>query len=778
MMFYLCTGINGLSSDASDENSNSLIVDGSDSKNNDDLDDGVVPPLIERSNNNDSIENDISIAGDGSENHGSGDENVRTIDAIATDTVGQRNDHDEKQIEGRRIIELNHFMDQLSLISEHDPECHFSDLIIGKEIRNGLSSQLLFRCRNCDKHFQSTTNSTDPMCINSTTVLATNMIGIGYYQLEQFASVIDVPVMCADKYKKLNDKIGEYWQETAEESMREAAEEERKAAIDRGDVDPEDGIPYITVVVDEAWGKRSYNKNYTSLSGVAAIVGAHTGKVLWIGVRNKYCVTCVRAENKDLTPPPHVCTKNFTGASSEMEWQSILEGFQRSVELHNLRYLKVIADGDSSTYNKLLEHKPYGDRYIQKYECRNHLRRNFRKQLESAAEGCPRGLRTHVIRSFERIRKDINSAIEYRTKENTTEEQKVALLKFDINNVVHHVFGDHSNCPSYIKKYCKEDDKNYIPDLTNSGTYEKICQATRRLMYCSSDLILGYTNNNAEHYNSIVAKFVGGKRVNFSLSNSYKHKANAAAVQYNKKSAIKALYRTKFNTDPPYLATKIQLKRLRKCERDKERRQLRKANKVRPKKFCRRKQTPGTGYGVRADLKPVDFENEKKIFLEKLEKYQEKRLSIEKDTTHDKYKCSLWEEVSRKVLMASNFGLICKARVFAGHVKTITQDSFGINRAMKHALESVSVALVQLGKEQAIQSVPCGLLVDKDHSCLAASSSGIVLDSDTIIHIECPISIFNKDSGDQSVLGKMLFAFFFNKLPLRFIKSTSCCVIC
>lgn len=138
--------------------------------------------------------------------------------------------------------------------------------------------------------------------------------------------------------------------------------------IDRGDVDEEDGIPFIKVVVDGSWSKRSYNKNYSALSGVSSIVGAHTGKVLWIGVKNKYCVICVRNANKNTEPPSLFCTRNYTGSSSDMEWTSILEGFEKSVKLYNLRYLKVVADGDSSTYAKLIEHRPYGTRRIIKIE--------------------------------------------------------------------------------------------------------------------------------------------------------------------------------------------------------------------------------------------------------------------------------------------------------------------------------------------------------------------------------------------------------------------------
>lgn len=336
-------------------------------------------------------------------------------------------EEDENELEGRRIVDLFAVIEQLRRISLHNNgNCSFHELRIRKEIRIGFHSKIVFNCNECKSSFRVYTNddekTTNTVDINSCAVLGANMIGIGYSQLEQFASVIDVPAMCNDKFKNLNDKIGEFWEETAEQCMRDAAEEEARAAIDRGDVDPIDGIPCITVVTDEAWSKRSYNRDFTALSGVGAIVGAYTGKVLWIGVRNKYCVKCVRAMNKGVTAAPHLCTKNFTGPSSEMEWETILDGFKSSVELYNLRYMKVISDGDSSTYSKLLEHKPYGDRHIE--------------NIETAVKGCPRGLNKHVVDNLERIRKDVCSAVQFRKKENTSEDEKISLLKSDLNNVL------------------------------------------------------------------------------------------------------------------------------------------------------------------------------------------------------------------------------------------------------------------------------------------------------------------------------------------------------
>lgn len=51
--------------------------------------------------------------------------------------------------------------------------------------------------------------------------------------------------------------------------MIDAGKEERDLAIQNGHVD-DDGIPYITVVVDGAWSKRSYGHNYNALSGVVS----------------------------------------------------------------------------------------------------------------------------------------------------------------------------------------------------------------------------------------------------------------------------------------------------------------------------------------------------------------------------------------------------------------------------------------------------------------------------------------------------------------------------
>lgn len=90
-------------------------------------------------------------------------------------------------------------------------------------------------------------------------------------------------------------------------------------------------------------------------TGAAAIIGKRTGKVLFLGVKNKYCSICAQAEKKNQDPKEHKCYKNYNGSSTAMESEILHEGFKCSIKMHNLIYKRMVSDGDSSTYSKLLQ---------------------------------------------------------------------------------------------------------------------------------------------------------------------------------------------------------------------------------------------------------------------------------------------------------------------------------------------------------------------------------------------------------------------------------------
>ncbi|KAF0750106.1 Uncharacterized protein FWK35_00013848 [Aphis craccivora] len=98
--------------------------------------------------------------------------------------------------------------------------------------------------------------------------------------------------------------------EVAFEEMKVAGVEEANYALQKGEVD-ELGRPCIIVVADGVWSKSSYRTNYNALSSVATIIGYHTIKVLFMGLRNKYCVIC-EIELKSGKPiRSHTCYKKL-----------------------------------------------------------------------------------------------------------------------------------------------------------------------------------------------------------------------------------------------------------------------------------------------------------------------------------------------------------------------------------------------------------------------------------------------------------------------------------
>ena len=75
----------------------------------------------------------------------------------------------------------------------------------------------------------------------------------------------------------------------------------------------------LTLSYDMGWQRRSTGRRYNSLSGVGAMVGAETNKILNYGIRQKDCRKCTYYKHKKLDVPEHECATNFQGSSRAME---------------------------------------------------------------------------------------------------------------------------------------------------------------------------------------------------------------------------------------------------------------------------------------------------------------------------------------------------------------------------------------------------------------------------------------------------------------------------
>jgi len=397
----------------------------------------------------------------------------------------------EHKPEGRRIVDISFFLTEMHRTFDNHArgiECPFKDWILINSRRQGFLTEFFFKCRMCnyEASFWSESRDSKELDINSAVVVTTATAGIGYSTLEEMYAGQNIPCMSEVTYIKHREILVDEFKKTAIENMIMAGEVEKQLAVERNEII--NGIPYITVVVDDSWMKRLYGKAYDSLSGVGAIIGYRTGKILFVGIRNKYCAICDVAERKSCEPKAHKCYKNFdrNASSTRMESDAIAEGFNCSLQMHGLIYKTVIADGDSNVYQCIKHNNPYREQMItvKKIECANHLLRNLCKKLQTvAATTQPKTQRKrdfveirNIVKNILKIRKEVTLAASLRKEAQQPQHYKATELRFDILNIPSHVFGEHKRCKERGRK-CEDDretEKNYVPFLKLYGLYLNI----------------------------------------------------------------------------------------------------------------------------------------------------------------------------------------------------------------------------------------------------------------------------------------------------------------
>lgn len=657
-------------------------------------------------------------------------------------------------LDGMRMVDLGYFLQELTKLSNHNPvfSCTLGNMHFVREIHMGFSSTLVFHCNMCNNDFSLRTEdpikSSTHLDVNTRAVSGIMSIGGGFSHLEEFFSSVGIPCMSSKTYSKLHNKVCNAWEKAALRQMEDAVKEEAALALERGDVD-ENGTPLLTVVADGCWSKRSYRCQYNALSGVAAIVGYYTKKVLHMGVRNKFCFVCARSSDENIKLD-HECFKNWTESSSSMEANIIVEGFKQSETEYGVIYSHLIADGDSSCYAKILQARPYRNVTVEKIECRNHLLRNFCAKLKSVAEQTKVGgkpLRKLIGSKVLKLRVAVRKAIKHRKNEILSNVDKIALLRTDILNSPSHVFGEHKSCAGYFCSDSKPGDVNRIPELKESGLYEEIMKPVGYLANHSRSLIFDVDSNSVEQFNSIVAKFVGGKRINFSMRRSYQGRCAAAVVSHNTKKPHSILHKSMCNNISPNCYIK-RLENRRSTQRERVHAARKKHCRKRLLGYENRSATEKQGnkdYGPecqKPDMSPEVYDQEQDRTLRSLIKTEEERRSIEKATILQAGS-GQWLEQRRKMLTASNFGKVCRRRASTSCrnlVKSImySRDLMHVS-AISYGRNNEATALLQLERQENIRIEKCGLFIDEKLHFLGATPDGLV-DVDKIVEIKCPIS--------------------------------------
>ncbi|KAJ8928841.1 hypothetical protein NQ314_018538 [Rhamnusium bicolor] len=523
-------------------------------------------------------------------------------------------------------------------------------------------------------------------------------IGCGFSQLEEFFSCLNIPPMTPTVYELEHINIGTIIYDTAWEEIEKAGKEEADIAKEKEDVD-EDGIPCITVISYGAWSKRSYKTNYDALSGVACIIGEATKKVIFLGVRNKYCCICARAEKKGEPSMEHKCFKNWAGSSTSMETDIILEGFRTSVQLHGLKYTKLVGDGDSSITKKLQELKPYGTKLVQKIECVNHLLRNFCQKLKETAKSSrnsankliPMKLRKKLENSILKFRIAIKKAAEYRFREELWTTYSENTKKSD----------------AYFCSGPKEGEENLLVKVTECGLKHEILKSLQRITNNGSSLLLNKNNNPAERFNSVLCKFVGGKRINFSLKGSYEVRCQCATISYNCKEKYWETILNALGYEPGEFLIKL-IKKRRRWYAPKNK--INSSRKIKPRK---EKCEPDEDYGNVNDVTEEELLTRKETLLKSLAKTDEEIMEIERNTQGQSANPA-WKQEHAFRLTASNFGSVCKRRSNTPPNKLVKQLLYGRffgNAATRYGSEHEAIAIEDFQELTGFQVETCGIFI-------------------------------------------------------------------
>ncbi|XP_024878379.1 uncharacterized protein LOC112458805 isoform X2 [Temnothorax curvispinosus] len=247
---------------------------------------------------------------------------------------------------GYRII---NFVAVFSAISNHVKcsTCGGKVEFLESSIR-GLGFKILITCNACEPRgvFSSPLIGGNAYDINRRIAFAMRLLGQGLAGIEKF---------CAKAvWEKIREKAGE---------------EEKMLTLQAATCKKLNGL---SVSGDGTWKKLGSSTLY----GVCTVIGHYSKKVLDVVIKSSYCKACAHWEKQKDTEEyaewkkthDAKCFANHTGSARKMEVDAIVDIFQRSLEVHGIRYLFYIGDGDSKTFAAILKSKPYGDVLVQKKE--------------------------------------------------------------------------------------------------------------------------------------------------------------------------------------------------------------------------------------------------------------------------------------------------------------------------------------------------------------------------------------------------------------------------
>lgn len=254
-----------------------------------------------------------------------------------------------------------------------------------KNGQRGLGFKLSVKC-GCKETFILSSPLIDKAFeINRRLVLALRMLGVGFEGMKNFCGLMDLGQgICNSTYYSIVDNIKIAAQAVAKIVFKKALKEEVELNVKAGRPADE-----LSVSGDGSWAKRGFS----SLLGIVSLIGKYSNKILDVVIKCSICQGCSNWKGQEDTIEYEAwyrehedhCDANHTGSAGKMEVDGIVEMFERSEELYNVKYANYIGDGDTKTFKALLDTKPYGDDFVVcKKECVLHVKKRLYKRALDA----------------------------------------------------------------------------------------------------------------------------------------------------------------------------------------------------------------------------------------------------------------------------------------------------------------------------------------------------------------------------------------------------------
>ncbi|CAI6377633.1 unnamed protein product [Macrosiphum euphorbiae] len=241
-------------------------------------------------------------------------------------------------------------------------------------------------------------------------------------------------------------------------------------------------------------------------------------------------------------------------------------------------------------------------------------------------------------------------------------------------------------------------------------------------------LILDVDNNICEQFNSVINKFLGGKRINYNQRSSYNTRILrilAAVVSFNSSEYLRAVKKHITQTSPGKTAKSFLSQIIKNRSACQKRRQLSTKLKYKVKR-PKASSKPDKHYGnadILDGIREVDdpsFVKDMEQFLKTL--YDVNRTTVE-ETTRYQAESENWRAERMIRLTASNFGRVCKMRrntSCKNIVHSILYLTFN-SKSVQYGRDMEDEAKTKFEENFGYKIKKCGLFIDTQIPYLAAS---------------------------------------------------------